>query len=58
MKDNIIKNNQIENKEDNNKIIKENKKIISALEESENIINGKIDTKRYDNFDELVKDID
>lgn len=35
-----------------------NKRLISALEESENIINGKIKTKKYDNFDELIKDID
>lgn len=35
-----------------------NKRLIKALEESEDIINGKVETKRYDNFDELVKDID
>lgn len=35
-----------------------NKRLISALEESEDIINGKIKTKKYDNFDELIKDID
>jgi len=35
-----------------------NKRLISALEESEDIINGKINTKRYENIDELVKDID
>lgn len=35
-----------------------NKRLIKALEESQNIINGKVETKRYDNFDELVKDID
>lgn len=35
-----------------------NKKLLAALEESEDIINGKIKSKRYKNFDELVKDID
>ena len=35
-----------------------NKRLIKALEESEDNINGKVETKRYDNFDELVKDID
>ncbi len=33
-------------------------KLISALLESEDIINGKINAKRYKNFDELVDDID
>lgn len=35
-----------------------NKELISALEESEDIINGKINTKHYKNFDELLEDID
>jgi len=35
-----------------------NKRLMKALEESEDIINGKVETKRYDNFDELMKDID
>lgn len=35
-----------------------NKRLISALEESEDIINGKVNSKRYNNFDELVKDVD
>lgn len=35
-----------------------NNRLIAALEESEDIINGKIKAKRYKNFDELVKDID
>lgn len=35
-----------------------NKRLISALEESENIINGKVNSKKYNNFDELVKDVD
>lgn len=33
-------------------------KLISALFESEDIINGKINAKRYKDFDELVDDID
>ncbi len=35
-----------------------NNRLLSALEESENIINGKVAAKRYKNFDELVKDVD
>lgn len=35
-----------------------NNRLISALEESEDIISGKIKAKRYKNFDELVEDID
>lgn len=35
-----------------------NQKFLSALEESENIINGKIKAKSYKNFDELIEDID
>ena len=33
-------------------------KLISALLESEDIINGKINAKRYKSFDELVNDVD
>ena len=35
-----------------------NKRLISALEESEDIVKGKVETKMYENFDDLVKDID
>lgn len=35
-----------------------NSRLMAALEESEEIINGKIDSKRYENFDELLEDID
>ena len=35
-----------------------NNRLIEALEESENIINGKVKAKRYKNFDELLEDID
>lgn len=35
-----------------------NKKLLSSLQESEDIINGKIKSKRYDNFDEMVNDLD
>lgn len=35
-----------------------NARLLSALEESENILNGKIDSKRYSSFKELVEDID
>ena len=35
-----------------------NKRLISALEESEDIINGKVAAKKYENFDELIKDVD
>lgn len=35
-----------------------NKRLILALEESEEIINGKVAAKRYENFDELIKDVD
>lgn len=35
-----------------------NKRLLSALEESEDIINGKIKTKRYKDFDAMIEDID
>lgn len=35
-----------------------NQKLLSALKESEDIIDGKIKAKRYKNFDELVEDIE
>lgn len=35
-----------------------NSKLLSALEESENIISGKMKAKRYKCFDELVEDVD
>lgn len=35
-----------------------NNRLLSALEESEDIISGKVKAKRYKNFDELVEDID
>ena len=35
-----------------------NKRLLSALEESEDIISGKLETKRYKNFDDLIEDID
>ncbi len=35
-----------------------NTRLLSALEESEDIINGKVVSKRYKNFDELVKDVE
>ena len=35
-----------------------NKRLMEALYESENILNGKIDAKRYHDFDEVLKDID
>lgn len=35
-----------------------NKRLLSALEESEDIINGKIKAKRYENFDAMIKDLD
>ena len=35
-----------------------NSRLLSALQESEDIINGKIDAKRYNSFDELVEDLD
>lgn len=35
-----------------------NKRLLSALEESEDIINGKVEAKRYKNFDAMLNDID
>ena len=35
-----------------------NRKLKKALKESDDIINGKVKTKRYKNFDEILKDID
>lgn len=35
-----------------------NKRLLSALEESEDIISGKVKTKRYKNFDAMVEDLD
>ena len=34
-----------------------NKRLLSALEESEDIISGKLESKKYKNFDDLVKDV-
>lgn len=35
-----------------------NNRLLSALEESEDILNGKVKAKRYKTFDDLVEDID
>ncbi len=35
-----------------------NNRLLSALKESEDIINGKVKAKRYKSFDDLVKDVD
>ena len=35
-----------------------NKRLLGALKESEDIVNGKIEAKEYDSFEDLVKDID
>lgn len=35
-----------------------NQRLMKALEESEDIINGKIKAKRYKNFDAMIEDID
>ncbi len=35
-----------------------NKRLLSALEESEDIINGKIKAKKYENFDAMIEDLD
>jgi len=35
-----------------------NSRLLSALEESEDMIKGKIQSKKYKDFDELVEDID
>lgn len=34
-----------------------NNRLLSALKESEDIINGKVEAKRYKSFDDLVKDV-
>ena len=34
------------------------KRLLEALKESEDIINGKIKAKRYNNFDEMLEDIE
>ena len=35
-----------------------NRRLLSALEESEDIINGKLESMRYKDFDDLIKEID
>lgn len=35
-----------------------NKRLLSALEESEDIVNGKIKAKRYKDFDSMLEDLD
>lgn len=35
-----------------------NKRLVDALEESEEIINGNIKAKRYKNFNSVIEDID
>lgn len=35
-----------------------NKRLLDALKEVEQIENGLLDTKRYKNFDEVLKDLD
>ena len=37
---------------------KPSKRLLEALKESEDIINGKIKAKRYNNFDEILEDIE
>ena len=37
---------------------KPSKRLLEALKESEDIINGKIKAKRYNNFDEMLEDIE
>lgn len=34
------------------------KELLEALQESEDILNGKVEAKRYKNFDELLADLD
>ena len=50
------------NNKDKTKTINENPKpsreLLEALKESEDIINGKIESKGYTNIDELFKDLD
>lgn len=35
-----------------------NKRLLNALEESEDIISGKVKSKRYKNFDAMLEDLD
>lgn len=35
-----------------------NKRLLSALQESEDIINGKVKAKRYESFDAMLEDLD
>lgn len=35
-----------------------NNRLLVALKESEDIINGKVEAKRYKSFDDLLKDVD
>lgn len=37
---------------------KPSKRLLEALKESEDIFNGKIKAKRYNNFDEMLEDIE
>ncbi len=37
---------------------KPSKRLLEALKESEDIINGKIEAKRYNDFDEMLEDIE
>ncbi len=37
---------------------KPSKRLLEALKESEDIIHGKIKAKRYNNFDEMLEDIE
>lgn len=37
---------------------KPSKRLLEALKESEDIINGKIKAKRYNDFDEMLEDIE
>ena len=54
----MINKVDIDNNVDKEEVKKINKCLKDALEESEDIINGKIEAKRYKDFDELVKDVD
>lgn len=38
--------------------MEKNKRLLDALKEVEQIENGLLDTKRYKNFDEVLKDLD
>lgn len=35
-----------------------NQRLMKALEESEDIINGKVKAKRYESFDAMIEDLD